>query len=58
MSDFKTRMISGYIRQKLHTHGHERKPLWMPVLAGIKVSSFTFGGPLPEISTRHLTQTM
>jgi hypothetical protein len=30
----------------------------MPVLAGIKVSSFAFSGPLPDISTRPLTQTM
>jgi hypothetical protein len=51
-------MISGYIRQKWHMHGHEREPLWMPVLAGIKVNSFAFGGPLPDLSTRHLTQTM
>jgi hypothetical protein len=58
MSDLKTSMISGYIRQKWHMHGHEREPLWMPVLAGIKVNSFAFGGPLPDLSTRHLTQTM
>jgi hypothetical protein len=43
ISDLKTSMISGYIRQKLHMHGHEREPLYMLVLTGMRPLSFAFG---------------